>query len=330
MSIKLQMNKVQGLLKEDVESLQSVLRDNQPILQFIPSPLLQEEKEVRKIENYPVPDVDTDWYISKVDDNATDEIIDSVPDEFLQYPVSVTRWWNQESTFSKEEEKFIFLKYNYFRMKAKQLRDQIQKKQTKALIREMLFYYKQIARIESVLVAANLKIVISTVTETKYRFLHQGGWNELISEGNEALLNAVRNFDVERNCRFSTVAWNCVKNAIIDFVTEKKKIKDHEIQQGENYDFEANPPHEHCSRKLSDLISMITTCNIADLTKKEMIILKARYPLDGSERKPLRILADKFKVSIPTVVRMEQQLMLKLRNFLVENAEKFEISEEIL
>lgn len=317
------------LSKDEIVIVNSILKQSHPFLTFVYSPIFK-RKNAQETLDIELPEVDTDWYIKKVDENATDEIVEYVPGDMIK-GTSKSRWWNkQDDGLEKEMEKVLFLKYNYLKLQISKAREKLQKKQSKVLVQELLDCYKQVSKIESLLTSAYLKLVIGTVTETKYRFLGQGGWDELISVGNEALLRAVRNFDAATNLRFSTFAWNTIKNALISFVVQKKKINDHEKQQAEEFDFTDKPTEENCSENLAQIMRAVVDFNIAELDKRELVVLKMRHPMDGSERKTLKYVASRLKMSIPSVVRIEGIVCNKLKNFLLQNAEKFGISEEVI
>jgi hypothetical protein len=80
---------------------------------------------------------------------------------------------------------------------------------------------------------------------------------------------------------------------------------------------------------ITNLMTLIVESNIANLNEKDITILRMRHPMNGEKKATLKEVSKKVGLSIPSVVRREEQILAELRLFLVENAEKFEISEEI-
>jgi len=116
----------------------------------------------------------------------------------------------QHDLLNARQEQFLFRKYNYLKWKAATLQEGLDVKEPRGrLVRQIRGYLEQAEVVKDGLIEANLRLVVSVARK---HTRHEGEMQELISEGNMALMNAVEKFDAGRGVKFSTYAtWAIVK-----------------------------------------------------------------------------------------------------------------------
>ena len=298
------------LTAEEKGIVLSIVSNSHPLLNCYRHPDFYRPTKADEIMGEQIPDISADWYAR----NMT---------------ARKTGYDKKKVLLTPEQEYKLFMRYNYARFKISTLRAKI-KKQQKLNVVKLLEWYKEVAKIEDTLCRANLPLVLAVAGA----FRTSIDWADRVEEGNNALLESVRKFDFTRKLKFSTLAFWSIKNALISFIEKQNKIFDNELQVADDSTslekFEAGNSSRPYSGKLTDLISAVVGLNMAELDEREIEVLRGRYPMDGSERTTLKVLAKRLGLSIPSIVRIEEISFAKLRSFLSENANKFGISEEIL
>ncbi len=112
---------------------------------------------------------------------------------------------------TREQEKYLFRKYNYLKFLARQLRDQLDPEQPRMAVMDRIEkLHAQAVQTRNQIIRANLRLVVSIAK----RFANnEDSLSEMISEGNASLMRAVEKFDYARGTRFSTYAsWAISRN----------------------------------------------------------------------------------------------------------------------
>jgi RNA polymerase primary sigma factor/RNA polymerase sigma factor len=112
---------------------------------------------------------------------------------------------------TREQEVYLFRKFNYLKYRASKLREQLELSRPKSsLMDEIERLYDAAVAVKNQIVLANLRLVVSIakrhVTQTEEFF-------GLVSDGNMSLIRAAEKFDFSRGNKFSTYAsWAIMKN----------------------------------------------------------------------------------------------------------------------
>ena len=112
---------------------------------------------------------------------------------------------------SREQEQYLFRKFNYLKFAASRLRDQLVPAQAKSQLMDTIeHHYDQAVETKNQIIQSNLRLVVSIakrhVSTTEEFF-------ELVSDGNMSLIRAAEKFDYSRGNKFSTYAsWAIMKN----------------------------------------------------------------------------------------------------------------------
>ena len=105
-------------------------------------------------------------------------------------------------TLSYAQEAYVFMRYNYARFQvAKILRTHTGRRLSAATVRRLIAWGHRALAARTVIVRLNLPLVLAMAKRTK---LSNIDFNEMISEGNMALLRSVEKFDCSRGFKFST------------------------------------------------------------------------------------------------------------------------------
>lgn len=116
--------------------------------------------------------------------------------------------------FSAEQEKTIFLQFNYTKLRMCQIRRQLlgQKEWDKKTVRELLWLNKKQLEYRSKIVAANMGLVLAMAKQSRLPGVE---FNNLVSEGSMALLRAVEHFDCFLGYKFSTYAYRVIRRGFL-------------------------------------------------------------------------------------------------------------------
>ena len=134
----------------------------------------------------------TSWYHPMIDDEL---IGNSAP---------------SSSLLNTEQEKHLFLRYNYARSRAKAVVTKFKTHPGKGVVREILTWYGRAMETREMITQANLALVLAMAKRTR---MSEVDFGELVSEGNMALLRAVEKFDIARGFKFSTYACRAILKA---------------------------------------------------------------------------------------------------------------------
>ncbi len=112
---------------------------------------------------------------------------------------------------TKEQEVYLFRRFNYLKYRATRLRNQLDREHPKgALMDEIEKLYDLAVQTKNKIVRANLRLVVSIA---KRHVGQSDNFFELVSDGNMSLIRAVEKFDFARGNKFSTYAsWAIMKN----------------------------------------------------------------------------------------------------------------------
>ena len=306
MSIKVHSSSFRGFSEDDVHIIKNVILSDHPLMNYIKHPEFSKRKKMDKecIDN--IPEFPSTWFDEKMSHMETVQVNEV------------------ENLLKPEEEKVLFLKYNYIRYRIACLRRKATK-EGKSCLLKMLNLYKGLAKIEQSLVSSNLGIVVWISSS----FRSKAGWNELISEGNDALLEAIRHFDINRNIKFSTLAWTSIRNALITFTNNKAELMRKEVQiTSEDWNPEVKKDVDF-SEKLLTLVRKMIDDNIMGLSEDEIEIIRMRYPSSNEKEATLEEIGKKIGVSRTAITNKIDKISKKMKSFLLKNSVELGISDEI-
>ena len=153
--------------------------------------------------------------------------------------------------------------------------------------------------------------------------------SELISIGAIGLIKAVNNFNPEKNIKLATFASRCIENEILMYLRKNvRRKREVSLDEPINTDFDGNelllgdvigtdPDEISQGVERSSEIEFLYK-SLAKLNKRERLILKLRYGLNGCEEKTQKEIADMLGISQSYISRLEKKVLAKLKKDLIK------------
>ena len=153
--------------------------------------------------------------------------------------------------------------------------------------------------------------------------------DDLISVGTIGLLKATDTFDLHKGSKLATYAARCIDNELLMmFRSRKKNVREVSLYEPVGTDKEGNEIHlmdimesqdedvpVNFEKKENTL--RLYQCIEKHLTPQEKEILILRYGLYGRKPTTQRVIAKRLGISRSYVSRIEKNIILKLRQFLL-------------
>ena len=227
---------------------------------------------------------------------------------------------------NREQEQYLFRKYNFLKCKASKLRESLDVTRAKAsLMDEVESLYDRAVKIKNRIVQSNLRLVVSIA---KRHVNASEDFFQLVSDGNMSLIRAVEKFDYSRGNKFSTYAsWAIMKNfarTIPGEFRQKERFRPtseelflaHADQRTDQLSIEAD------QKRREEQISQI----MESLDDREQAIIISRFGLDYSEEpQTLKEVGAKLGVTKERIRQIEARAINKLR--IAAEQEKIDLPE---
>ncbi len=213
-----------------------------------------------------------------------------------------------------DEEKALFRLMNLFKFRANSLRSDINPDAPAAnLVSEAEGWLALAGQVRDRIVRANLRLVVSIAR----RFANDlCSFDDLVSDGNVALLNAVEKFDYGRGFRFSTYATHAVQRDFFRII-RKRRNESARCTLGIS-EMLANSPDESDPVSIeTDKLrqaSQVRELMSQQLSEREQLVVALRFGLQpGSEPATLQVVADALQVSKERVRQIELKAIEKMQ-----------------
>ncbi len=225
----------------------------------------------------------------------------------------------QNRLLTKEEEQFYFRRMNWLKFKAATTRGRYDSR--RASLRQIELVEGLLAEAETVkaiLITSNLRLVVSIAK----KFVDPTwSFDELVSEGNLALMRAVEKFNFALGNRFSTYATYAIQRHFYRlsqrgrqfrkrFIADDEALKDRPEQE---------PEHDYCSSEQIATLKELFTGFLGELEPRERRIVVARFGFDGKPPRTFRELGSQMGVCKERIRQIQGRAMEKLRS-LAEDA----------
>ncbi len=186
-------------------------------------------------------------------------------------------------THSADRERFLFERYNYARYRIWELlKAHANETLTAQAARELLLWARRVQQIRCEIIQSNMPLVLSMTKRSRLAGLD---YNEMISEGNLALIRSVEKFDPSRGFKFSTYSCRAILKSFSRVAMRAGRYRGmfpvELTSELEKSDF-----LEHkrvCIEEgFVDDLKRILTSNLAHLNEVEHTVIKERFALGGA------------------------------------------------
>ena len=230
----------------------------------------------------------TSWYHPMVDDEL---IAQSAP---------------SSSLLTTAQEKLVFLRYNFARMKAQSAVKRFRAQPGKQVARDVALWYGRVRDTREIITQANLALVLAMAKRTRMSDVDFG---ELVSEGNMALLRAVEKFDIGRGFKFSTYACRAILKAFSRIAMKNSRYRqafptefDPTMEKSDYQESRRADVEQDAVEELQRIIGE----NRAQLSDVEKQVIQARFAVNRGEDAAAMTLEEVGRVIGVTKERVRQ------------------------
>jgi RNA polymerase primary sigma factor/RNA polymerase sigma factor len=215
---------------------------------------------------------------------------------------------------TREQEVWLFRKFNFLKHKATALREQLDPERPNARLMDQIDrLYDEIVELKNRIVRANLRLVVSIA---KRRVSPGDSFFDLVSDGNMSLIRAVEKFDYARGNKFSTYAsWAIMKNYARTIPDEHKRRDRFRAADMEMLQTATDRRADEYQQRLaaSDRLQQVSKF-LDRLDQREQTIIIRRYGLDHEhEPQTLKEVGSALGVTKERVRQIEAKALEKLR-----------------
>jgi RNA polymerase sigma factor (sigma-70 family) len=302
-----------GLSESDERLLQKILSEP---MDFIDSKEFYEpDAEFRIYDEAPaIQKPDVGWYRPLMDDLTPSSRQHSANKSANPGTVLLTA----------EEERVLFLQYNYARFRVAQLQPQVGPGgPTDEQAQELLRWYRTAVSYREQIAETNLALVLAMAKRTR---MSEVDFADLVSEGNMALLRSVDKFDCARGFKFSTYACRAILKAFSRQGMKLSKYRqrfptdfDPALEKSNHLENVRRTHEEECAEEVKHIVLN----NDAELTQVEQTVIHHRFGLGAKkETEPLTLeqVGQIIGVTKERVRQIQNKALEKIRLFLEENA----------
>lgn len=173
----------------------------------------------------------------------------------------------------------------------------------------------------------NLKLVYYVVNQ----FINCGiPYDELFSVAIVGFAKAINTYDSQRNVKFSTYAYNCIKNEILFFLRKEKMHLQNDVslnkilavdKKGNNFNLEQIVKERKKESYAEEVVIEKENMEYLEkvlnqLSDREYYIIAHRYGLNNAEIKTQKEIAEAIGMSQANVSKLEKTILEKIKRLL--------------
>jgi RNA polymerase primary sigma factor len=217
------------------------------------------------------------------------------------------------SLLKADEEKHMFLRFNFARMKVRQFALHLRTHPGLKTAQELARWEQRAVDARELITHANLALVLAMAKRTRMTVVDFG---ELVSEGNMALLRAMKKFDAARGFKFSTYACRAILKAFSRIAAKTFRYQSFfpvEFDASLECSNEMELSRQNVSADAAEDLRSIINDNTAQLTDIERRVIEARFALNCSEDTPAMTLEE-----VGAVIGLTKERVRQIQNRALE------------
>lgn len=225
-----------------------------------------------------------------------------------------------------EQEQHLFKRFNYARRQtARILASSAGKQLSGAAARRLLAWGRRVLATRSVIVRINMPLVLAMAKRTR---LSSIDFNEMISEGNMALLRSVEKFDCSRGFKFSTYSCRAILKSFSRVAMRASRYRgkfptefDPAMERSDHVEKQRVQVEQDCVDELKQILLR----NLACLSDVERTVINERFAIDQSPvdanpgSKTLEQVGNIIGVTKERVRQIQNNALRKIRTALEES-----------
>jgi len=229
-------------------------------------------------------------------------------------------------TLRIEQERLLFQRYNYARMRIVRILDEYSERRlTSRATRHVLAWAAWAQHVRSRIVTFNVPLVLAMAKRARFNSID---FNEMVSEGNMALLRSVDKFDCARGFKFSTYSCRAILKSFSRVVMRASRYRgqfpvefDPSIERSDYLDRKRVGAEEDCVEDLKTILLR----NEAGLNEVEQTVIRERFALaprsqekEGVAPKTLEQVGLIIGVTKERVRQIQNKALRKIRHTMEE------------
>ena len=171
---------------------------------------------------------------------------------------------------------------------------------------------------KAILITSNLRLVVSIAK----KFIDASwAFDELVSEGNLALMRSVEKFNFALGNRFSTYATYAIQRHFYRLSHRGRQLRKRFVSGDEAFSdrAEESQVNEYCSPEQVSWLKDLFTDFLAELEPRERGIVVARFGFDGKPPRTFRELGTQLGVCNERIRQIQGRALDKLRELAAES-----------
>ncbi|MEI7781358.1 MAG: sigma-70 family RNA polymerase sigma factor [Planctomycetota bacterium] len=224
----------------------------------------------------------------------------------------------QTRLITKDEEQFYFRRMNWLKFRAATARGRLDRRRaTLKQIDQIEAWLTEAETVKAIIITSNLRLVVSIAK----KFIDpSNSFEELVSDGNIALMRAVEKFSFALGNRFSTYATYAIQRHFFRMSHKGRQQRSRFVASDDALkDRAASPPStDYCSSEQIGTLKELFTGFLGDLEPRERQIVVARFGFDGRPPRTFRELGSQMGVCKERIRQIQTRAMEKLRAMAAE------------
>jgi RNA polymerase primary sigma factor len=224
----------------------------------------------------------------------------------------------QTRLLSKEEEQFYFRRMNWLKFRAATVRGCLDRRRaTLRQIDRIEGWLTEAETLKAIIITSNLRLVVSIAK----KFVDPtNSFDELVGEGNVALMRSVEKFNFALGNRFSTYATYAIQRHFFRLSHKARQFRQRFVTDDDSFKglSAAEPNPEQCSSEQIAMLKDLFAKFLDELEPREQQIVVARFGFDGQPPRTFRELGASMGVCKERIRQIQTRAIDKLRDMAAE------------